>query len=84
MAYASAVQAVAFLAFIPILGILVILVIVVYNVVLNVIGIREMHATTTGRAVAVVLIPVVVFVLLGLLLGRRHSGHIRRRRQPVQ
>jgi hypothetical protein len=33
-----------------------------------VIGIREMHATTTGRAVAVVLIPVVVFGLLALLL----------------
>ena len=45
-----------------------IIAIAIYNVVLTVIGIREMHATTTGRAVAVVLIPVVVFGLLALLL----------------
>jgi hypothetical protein len=35
---------------------------------LSVIGIREMHATTTGRALAVVLIPVAVLVILGVLL----------------
>jgi hypothetical protein len=68
VAYAQAVQAVAFLAFIPILGILVILVIAVYQVVLNVIAIREMHATTTGRAVLVVLVPVAIVLILGLLL----------------
>jgi hypothetical protein len=68
LAYASAVNVFSFLAFIPILGILVIIAIAIYNVVLTVIGIREMHATTTGRAVAVVLIPVVVFGLLALLL----------------
>jgi hypothetical protein len=68
LAYASAVNVFSWLAFIPILGILVIIAISVYNVVLTVIGIREMHATTTGRAVAVVLIPVVVFGLLALLL----------------
>jgi hypothetical protein len=38
-------------------------------VVLSVIGIREVHATTTGRAAAVVLIPVVIFGLLALLIG---------------
>ena len=68
VAYAQAVQAVAFLAFIPILGLLVILVIAVYQVVLNVIAIREMHATTTGRAVLVVLVPVAIVLILGLLL----------------
>jgi hypothetical protein len=68
VAYAQAVQAVAFLAFIPILGLLVILVIAVYQVVLNVIAIREMHSTTTGRAVLVVLVPVAIVLILGLLL----------------
>jgi hypothetical protein len=68
VAYAQAVQAVAFLAFIPILGLLVILVIGVYQVVLNVIAIREMHSTTTGRAVLVVLVPVAIVLILGLLL----------------
>jgi hypothetical protein len=68
VAYASAVQAVAWLGFIPILGILVLIVVGIYNVVLSVIGIREMHATTTGRAVAVVLIPVVIFLILAFLI----------------
>ena len=42
--------------------------IAIYNVVLTVIGIREMHTTTTGRAVAVVLIPVVIFLILAFLI----------------
>ena len=41
----------------------------IYNVVLTVIGVREMHATTTGRAVAVVLIPVIILLILILLVG---------------
>src|SRR5829696_4828746 len=69
VAYASAVQAVAWLAYIPILGILVAIVIGIYNVVLTVIGIREVHATTTGRAVAVVVIPVVIIGILLVLVG---------------
>ena len=69
LAYASAVQAVAWLAYIPLLGILVAIVIAIYNVVLTVIGVREMHATTTGRAVAVVLIPVVILVILIAIVG---------------
>jgi hypothetical protein len=68
VAYASAVQAVAWLGSIPILGILVLIAVGIYNVVLSVIGIREMHTTTTGRAVAVVLLPVVVVGLLAILL----------------
>jgi hypothetical protein len=31
------------------------------------VGIREMHGTTTGKAVLVVLIPVIVVVVLALL-----------------
>ena len=41
----------------------------VYGVVLSVLGIREIHSTTTGRAVAVVLIPAIIFALLALLIG---------------
>jgi len=69
VAYASAIQLLAWLAAIPILGILVLLAVVVYNVVLSVVGIREMHSTTTGRAAAVVLIPAVIFGLLALIIG---------------
>ena len=69
LAYASAVQAVAWLAYIPLLGILVAIVIGIYNVVLTVVGVREMHATTTGRAVAVVLIPVLILVILIAFVG---------------
>jgi hypothetical protein len=36
---------------------------------LSVLGIRELHSTTTGRAVAVVLIPAAIFALLALLIG---------------
>ncbi len=69
LAYASAVQAVAWLAYIPILGILVAIAIGIYNVVLTVIGIREMHTTTTGRAVLVVLIPVIILLILIAIVG---------------
>ena len=69
IAYASVLQLVSWLAAIPILGLLVIIATAVYNVVLSVIGIREVHSTTTGRAAAVVLIPVVIFILLALLIG---------------
>ena len=40
----------------------------VYGVFLSVVGIREMHSTTTGKAALVVLIPVAVFLLLLILL----------------
>ncbi|AHY46553.1 Uncharacterized protein conserved in archaea [Rubrobacter radiotolerans] len=60
VAYASVVQLVSW---IPLLGGLLAL----YGVVLAVLGIREAHGSTTGRAVAVVLIPTAVFLLIGLL-----------------
>src|SRR5829696_7585424 len=74
LAYASAVQAVAWLAYIPLLGILVAIVIGIYNVVLTVIGVREMHATTTGRAVAVVLILLVGLTIAAIIAAALSSG----------
>jgi hypothetical protein len=69
VAYASVIQLVSWLAVIPILGILVIVAIAIYGVVLSVLGIRELHATTTGRAAAVVLIPAIIFALLAIIIG---------------
>lgn len=52
----------------PIIGGLLGLVIGVYAVVIQVLGIREVHSTTTGRAAAVVLVPTVVILLIALLI----------------
>ncbi len=41
----------------------------VYGVYLSIVGIREVHATTTGKAALVVLIPVAVVLVLALLLA---------------
>ena len=38
-----------------------------YGIYLAVVGIREMHGTTTGKALTVVLLPVIVIVVLALL-----------------
>jgi hypothetical protein len=54
----------ALVNWIPVIGGLLAL----YGVYLSVMGIREMHQTTTGKAVLVVLIPIGVVVLLGLLI----------------
>ncbi len=53
----------------PILGFLISVAVMLAAVVLNVLGVRELHATTTGKAVAVVLIPVAVFAILAVILG---------------
>jgi hypothetical protein len=50
-------------SWIPIIGGLLSL----YGIYLAVVGIREMHETTTGKAVLVVVIPVIVVVVLALL-----------------
>ena len=50
-------------SWIPIIGGLLSL----YGIYLAVVGIREMHGTTTGKALLVVLIPVFVVVVLALL-----------------
>jgi hypothetical protein len=67
-AYASVILLVAWLAVIPILGILVAIVMSVYSIFLAIVGIREVHSTTTGRAALVVLIPVVAILLLLFIL----------------
>ena len=75
-AYGSFPNALGFLIFVPILGILAGLAIGVYSIILYVLGFREAHATTTGRAALVVLAPVVVafvlsivFTVLAFILG---------------
>lgn len=68
-AYASVTQLVSWLSVVPILGILVGLVVGLYGLFLGIVGIREVHSTTTGRAALVVLIPIAVIFLLVLLLG---------------
>lgn len=62
VAYSSVTQLVSW---IPILGILLSL----YGIYLGIVGVREVHATTTGRAALVVLIPAAVVILLFLLLA---------------
>ncbi len=56
-------------SWIPFVGGLVSLLLSLYAVYLNIIGIREMHSTTMGSAVLVVLIPVVVLTILGACLA---------------
>jgi hypothetical protein len=62
---ASYPSVVSIVTWIPLLGPLIGL---VWGVVLCVLGIRELHSTTTGRAAAVVLLPTAVFLLLVILL----------------
>lgn len=69
VAYAAVLQLLSWLSFIPILGILVLLVVLVWNVIISVIGMREMHSTTTGKAAAIVLLPVVVVGILVTIIG---------------
>lgn len=52
----------------PVIGGLLGVLIGIYAVVIQVLGIREVHATTTGRAAAVVLLPTVVFFLIALFI----------------
>ena len=51
-------------SWIPIIGLIASL----YGIYLAIVGIREVHNTTTGRAALVVLIPAVVVILLVLLI----------------
>ncbi len=51
-------------SWIPFVGGFVGLLVSLYAVYLNIVGIREMHSTTMGSAVLVVLIPVVVLTIL--------------------
>jgi len=58
------VAAVQLISWIPIVNIVA----GIYAIVLSVLGIREVHNTTTGRAAAVVLIPVAVILLFVLII----------------
>ena len=60
---ASYTSVTSLVSWIPIIGWLLSL----YGIYLSVVGIREMHGTTTGKAVLVVLIPAIVVVVLALL-----------------
>ena len=60
------IQAVQLISWIPIIGWLVAL---VWGIVLYIVGLREVHSTTTGRAALVALIPIALILILVLLLG---------------
>src|ERR687885_2702208 len=60
---ASYIEVTSLVSWIPIIGWLLSL----YGIYLAVVGIREMHETTTGKAVLVVAIPVIGVVVLALL-----------------
>ena len=62
---ASYTQVTSLVNWIPIIGPLVAL----YGFYLSVVGIREMHATTTGKAIVVVLIPFAVVLVVALLVA---------------
>jgi hypothetical protein len=62
---ASYTQVTSLVNWIPFIGPLLAL----YGIYLSIVGIREMHETTTGKAVLVVVLPFVVALLLALLLG---------------
>lgn len=64
--WAHSVTPALLVAWIPILGLIVAC---IWSYVLAALGIREAHSTTTGKAVAVVLIPVAVSVVIGLVLA---------------
>lgn len=67
-AYLGAFYLVFWLAVIPLLGWLLAIPLTIWYFVLGVLGVREAHSTTTGRAAAVVLIPVGVIVVLTLIV----------------
>lgn len=67
-AFLGALYLVSWLAGIPLLGLLLALPLTVWYVVLGVLGIREAHSTTTGRAAAVVLIPMGVALVFSLIV----------------
>jgi hypothetical protein len=59
-AYASVT---ALVSWIPVLG----QILALYGIYLAVVGIREMHRTTTGRAALVVLIPTLIIFMFALI-----------------
>jgi hypothetical protein len=68
-AYVAVTQLVAWLSAVPILGVLIGIAAFVYAIFLGIVGIREVHTTTTGKAALVVLIPVAVILLILFVLA---------------
>ena len=68
-AYVAVTQLVAWLSAVPILGVLISIAAFVYAIFLGIVGIREVHTTTTGKAALVVLIPVAVILLILFVLA---------------
>jgi hypothetical protein len=62
---ASYTQVTQLISWIPIVGSIVA---AVWSIVLLIFGIREVHSTTTGKAAAIVLIPVAVIFVLALII----------------
>lgn len=68
-AYLGALYLVSWLGAIPILGLLLFIPLTIWYLVLGVLGIREAHSTSTGRAAAVVLIPMGVLLVLSFIVA---------------
>jgi len=65
--YSGGIQLFELLAFIPFIGVIFHLLLLVYYIILIVIGVREGHGISTGRAVLAVLLPLIVVAGLGIL-----------------
>ena len=65
--YSGGIQLFELLAFIPFIGVIFNLLLLVYYIILIVIGVREGHGISTGRAVIAVLLPLIVVAGLGIL-----------------
>lgn len=69
VAYSFAIQLVTWVAAIPIIGTIIALIAAIYGLYVSAFGIRELHSTTMQRAAAVVAIPVLVAIVLGVLFS---------------
>jgi hypothetical protein len=67
VAYSGGIQLFGFLAFLPFIGGIFNLLLLVYYIILLVIGVREGHVISTGKAVLAVLLPLIVVAGLGIL-----------------
>jgi hypothetical protein len=67
VSYSGGIQLFEFFAFIPFIGVLFNFLLLVYYIILIIIGVREGHGISTGRAVLAVLLPLIVVAGLGIL-----------------
>jgi hypothetical protein len=68
-AYASAIQLITWVAVIPVLGTVIALLAGLYGLYVASFGIEGLHSTTRQRAAAVVALPLLALILLGLIAG---------------